>query len=433
MANVAVVGTQWGDEGKGKVVDLYAENADVIVRFQGGNNAGHTLVVKGQQTILHLIPSGILHDHKICVIGNGVVVDPKVLLEEIDLLTKRQIFPAHTSLFVSENAHIIMPYHQRIDLARESRKGGNKIGTTGRGIGPAYEDKMSRVGIRLSDLLDEGIFRDKLDAAIDEKNFYLTKYFGEDPVDKEAIFDEYLTYAKRLRPYAADTSLIVSREIRRGKRILFEGAQGCHLDVDHGTYPFVTSSNTVTGSACSGTGVGPSAINAVVGICKAYTTRVGGGPFVTELSCEIGDHLQQVGREFGATTGRRRRCGWLDMVLVRQAVRVSGITGLALTKLDVLTGLEKIKICVGYHTETGEEWKDSVPSNINVLAKCRPVYEEMEGWTEDISQARTIEELPKNARRYIERLETLADTGLVLVSVGAGRNETIILKNPFSS
>lgn len=433
MANVAVVGTQWGDEGKGKVVDLYAENADVIVRFQGGNNAGHTLVVKGEQTILHLIPSGILHDHKICLIGNGVVVDPPVLLEEVDELTKRQIFPANTKLFVSENAHIIMPYHKRIDLAREAHRGGKKIGTTGRGIGPAYEDKVSRVGIRLSDLLDEEVFREKLDAAIEEKNFYLTKYFGEEPVDKEAVFAEYRVYAERLRPYAADTSLILNREIRRGQRILFEGAQGCHLDVDHGTYPFVTSSNTVTGGACTGAGVGPSAINAVVGICKAYTTRVGGGPFVTELTCGVGDHLQTVGREFGATTGRRRRCGWLDMVLVRHAVRVSGVTGLALTKLDVLTGLEKVKICVGYRMETGEELTESTPSNLKDLVTCEPIYEEMDGWTEDISHARSVDDLPKNVRRYIERLETLADTPLVLVSVGAGRNETIVLKNPFSS
>jgi len=433
MANVAVIGTQWGDEGKGKVVDLYAENADVIVRFQGGNNAGHTLVVKGEQTILHLIPSGILHDHKICAIGNGVVVDPLVLLEEIDQLTQRGIFPANTKLFVSENAHIIMPYHKRIDLARESHRGGNKIGTTGRGIGPTYEDKISRVGIRLSDLLDAAVFREKLDCALDEKNFLLTKYFGEEPVDKEATFDEYQAYAERMRPYAADTSSIVNREIRRGKRVLFEGAQGCHLDVDHGTYPFVTSSNTVAGGACSGAGVGPSAINVVVGICKAYTTRVGGGPFVTELSCEIGEHMQTVGKEFGATTGRRRRCGWLDMVLIRHSVRVSGITGLALTKLDVLTGLDKLKICVGYRLGNGGEFVDSMPSNIHDLAKCQPIYEEMEGWTEDIGQARRIEELPRNARRYLERLETLADTNLVLVSVGAGRNETIIIKNPFSA
>ncbi|MDD5170618.1 MAG: adenylosuccinate synthase [Syntrophales bacterium] len=433
MANVAVVGTQWGDEGKGKVVDLYAENADVIVRFQGGNNAGHTLVVKGEQTILHLIPSGILHDHRICIIGNGVVVDPQVVLHEIDQLTDRGIFPANTKLYISENAHIIMPYHRRIDLAREARRGRKKIGTTGRGIGPTYEDKASRVGIRLSDLFDEAIFREKLERNLEEKNFYLTKYFEEEPVDADAIFDEYRAYAERLKPYAADTSSIIAREIRRGKKILFEGAQGCHLDVDHGTYPYVTSSNTVSGGACCGAGVGPSSINAVVGICKAYTTRVGSGPFVTELSCEIGRHIQSVGKEFGATTGRQRRCGWLDMVLVRHATRVSGITGLALTKMDVLTGLERLKICIGYKTPKGEEFTDALPSNIHVLEKCEPIYEEMEGWTEDISEARNMEELPKNARRYVERLETLADTKMVLVSVGAGRNETIVLKNPFSS
>ena len=433
MANVAIVGTQWGDEGKGKVVDLYAENADVIVRFQGGNNAGHTLVVKGEQTILHLIPSGILHDHKICVIGNGVVVDPRVVLQEIEQLTARGIFPPNTKLFISENAHIIMPYHRRIDLAREARRGGNKIGTTGRGIGPAYEDKISRVGIRLSDLLDEAVFREKLERNLEEKNFYLTQYCKEEPVDADAVFEEYRPYAEGLRPYAADTSLIIAREIRRGKKVLFEGAQGCHLDVDHGTYPYVTSSNTVAGGACSGAGTGPSAINAVVGICKAYTTRVGGGPFITELDCEIGKHFQTVGKEFGATTGRQRRCGWLDMVLVRHAIRVSGISGLALTKLDVLTGLDKLKICIGYRTADGREFMDSVPSNIRVHEQCSPIYEEMEGWTEDISEARNVEELPRNARRYVERLETLSDTKMVLISVGAGRNETIITRNPFSS
>ena len=432
MANVAVIGAQWGDEGKGKVVDLYAEGADVITRFQGGNNAGHTLVVKGVQTVLHIIPSGILHDHKICLIGNGVVVDPQVLLKEIDELDARGTFPEDTSLFVSERAHLIMPYHKRIDMARETRRGGRKIGTTGRGIGPAYEDKVSRVGIRLTDLLYPAVFREKLEAALEEKNFFLTRYFGEDPVDPAAVFDEYSAYAERLRSYAADVSLILNREIRRGKRILFEGAQGCHLDVDHGTYPFVTSSNTVAGGALNGVGVGPSSLHAVVGICKAYTTRVGEGPFVTELSCAIGEHLQNVGREFGATTGRRRRCGWLDMVLVRHAIRVSGITGLALTKLDVLTGLGKIRICTGYRTKDGSDLTLAVPTNLDVLTSCEPVYEDMEGWTEDISQARSVEELPKNARRYIERIETLADTELVLVSVGAGRNETIVLKNPFS-
>jgi len=433
MANVIVVGTQWGDEGKGKVVDLYAENADVITRFQGGNNAGHTLVVKGEQTILHLIPSGILHDQKICVIGNGVVVDPPVLLEEIDALNSRGIFPPNTHLYISEKAHLIMPYHRRLDLAREGKRGGGKIGTTGRGIGPAYEDKVARTGIRVGDLFDSDSFREKLLRNLEEKNFLLTKYFGEEPVDPEAVFSEYQGYGERLKPYAADTSVILHREIRRGRKILFEGAQGCHLDIDHGTYPFVTSSNTVSANAFSGTGVGPSAAFAVVGICKAYTTRVGSGPFVTELSDETGRRIQEVGQEFGATTGRPRRCGWLDMVLVRHAVRVSGITGIALTKLDVLTGIEKIKICVGYATPQGERINFAMPADLQVLANCEPVYEEIDGWKEDISQSRRIEELPKNVRKYLERIETLADVPLVLVSVGAARHETIVLKNPFTT
>jgi len=430
MANVVVVGTQWGDEGKGKVVDLYAGNADVIARFQGGNNAGHTIVVKGEQTILHLIPSGILHDNKICVIGNGVVVDPKVLLQELDRLNSRNILPANTKLFISERAHLIMPYHQRLDIARESHHLGKKIGTTGRGIGPAYEDKIARVGIRVCDLLDEQSFREKLKSNVEEKNFYLTRGFKEKPVDEKAICEEYLAYADRIRPFVADTSLIIEREIRKGKKILFEGAQGCLLDVDHGTFPYVTSSNTVAGNACSGTGVGPSAIDAVAGICKAYTTRVGEGPFVTELTDEIGEHLQKTGQEFGATTGRKRRCGWLDMVLIKQSVRLSGITGLAITKLDVLTGIDNIKICVGYKTPSGE-FTESVPSNLRLLAEAEPIYEEMEGWTENISGARTVEDIPHNARRYVERIEALSGVKLLLISVGPGREETVIIKNPF--
>ena len=431
MANVVVVGTQWGDEGKGKVVDLYAEKADVIARFQGGNNAGHTLVVKGQQTILHLIPSGILHEGKTCMIGNGVVVDPQVLIEELDSLSSRGLLPASTKLFVSDRAHVIMPYHRRIDVARESHHIGKKIGTTGRGIGPAYEDKIARVGIRVCDLLDEEVFREKLDRNVEEKNFYLTKLFGEEPVDGGAIGDEYGAYAERIRPYVADCSLIMKEEIAKGKKILFEGAQGTHLDIDHGTFPYVTSSNTVAGNACCGTGGGPTAVQSVIGICKAYTTRVGEGPFPTELMDETGERLQQVGQEFGATTGRKRRCGWLDMVLIRHAVRVSGITGIALTKLDVLTGIEKLKICTGYRAEDAE-FTESVPANPRLLAKSRPLYEEMEGWTEDIRKARRIEDLPRNTRRYIERLEELSGVGMTLVSVGPDREETIILNNPLA-
>ncbi|MEN6319127.1 MAG: adenylosuccinate synthase [Syntrophaceae bacterium] len=430
MANVAVIGTQWGDEGKGKVVDLYAEDAGVIARFQGGNNAGHTLVVKGEQTILHLVPSGILHDNKICIIGNGVVVNPKVLLEEIDKLKSRGVLPPNTKLYVSEKAHMIMPYHWRLDIARESHGVGKKIGTTGRGIGPAYEDKIARVGIRMCDLLDEEVFREKLAKNIEEKNFYLTKLFHEEPLDRDSIYNEYHMYADRLRSYVADTSLIIKEEMKKGKKILFEGAQGSHLDIDHGTYPYVTSSNTVSSNAGAGTGVGPSAIGAVVGICKAYTTRVGEGPFATEQTGEIGDRLREVGHEYGATTGRKRRCGWLDMVLVRQSVRLSGITGIALTKLDVLTGIEKLNICVAYRTPQGE-FTESIPSNPRILAQCEPVYEELAGWTENIATARKLEDLPTNTRRYVERLEELAGAKLVLVSVGAGREDTVILKNPF--
>jgi adenylosuccinate synthase len=430
MANVVIVGTQWGDEGKGKVVDIYAENADVIARFQGGNNAGHTLVVGGKQTILHLIPSGILHAGKLCIIGNGVVVDPPVLLEEMDTLKNRGLLPDSTRLLVSEKAHIIMPYHRRIDVARESHGVGKKIGTTGRGIGPAYEDKIARVGIRLCDLLDDEVFREKLDRNVEEKNFYLTKLFAEEPLDRNAIYEEYRGYAERLRPYATDCSLVMQRQIDQRKRILFEGAQGTHLDIDHGTFPYVTSSNTVAANACCGTGVGPSSIHSVVGICKAYTTRVGEGPFLTELKDETGAKLQQVGQEFGATTGRKRRCGWLDMVLIRQSVRVSGITGIALTKLDVLTGIEKLKICIGYKTEK-EEFTASVPANLRDLSRCRPIYVEMDGWTEDIRGARRISDLPLDARRYIERIEELSGVSLVLVSVGPDRDETIIINNPF--
>ncbi|OPY15776.1 adenylosuccinate synthase [Syntrophus aciditrophicus] len=432
MANVVVVGTQWGDEGKGKIVDRYAEDAKVIARFQGGNNAGHTLVVKGEQTILHLIPSGILHNHKVCIIGNGVVVDPLVLIQEIESLKGRGLFPPDTRLFVSEKAHVIMPYHRQLDLARETRRSGVKIGTTGRGIGPAYEDKISRVGIRICDLLDETLFREKLALNVEEKNFTLTSLFGEPPVQEQEIFDEYQNYAEKIRSYAADTSLILEREMKLGKPILFEGAQGCHLDIEHGTYPFVTSSSTVAGNASCGTGIGPSSLNEVIGICKAYTTRVGEGPFLTELNDEIGDRLQRVGQEFGATTGRRRRCGWLDMVLVRHAVRVSGITGLAITKLDVLTGLKTLKLCVGY--QSGNDlYPESVPPNPRILQQCQPVYEEMAGWTEDIRGARQMDDLPSNARRYLERLESLTGVPVILVSVGAGREETIVLKNPFSS
>ncbi|HNV56474.1 MAG TPA: adenylosuccinate synthase [Smithellaceae bacterium] len=432
MANVAVVGAQWGDEGKGKIVDLYTLKADVVARFQGGNNAGHTLVVKGRTTILHLIPSGILHDHKICIIGNGVVFDPKVFLQELKELNEGGLFPSSTKLYVSEKTHVIMPYHRSLDQAREARNTGKKIGTTGRGIGPAYEDKVARTGIRVGDLYEPGLLLEKVRHSLEEKNYLFKNFFGVAPLDPQAVADEYLAYAEKIRPYVADTSLILAGEIQKGKKILFEGAQGCHLDVDHGTYPYVTSSNTVSGNAACGSGVGPGAISKVVGICKAYTTRVGEGPFPTELKDAIGDHLQKIGQEFGATTGRKRRCGWLDMVLVRQAVRVSGISTLAITKLDVLTGLPKIKICVGYKT-AGGECREAVPASLKRFSTCEPVYEEFDGWTENIASAQNISELPVNARKYIQRLKELSGAGIALVSVGAGRDETIQLENPFEN
>jgi adenylosuccinate synthase len=432
MANVAVVGTQWGDEGKGKIVDLYTQNADVVARFQGGNNAGHTLVVEGRTTILHLIPSGILHDRKICIIGNGVVFDPLVFLTEIEELTRAGILPSSTKLYVSEKAHVIMPYHRSMDLAREARKSGNKIGTTGRGIGPAYEDKVARTGIRVGDLYEPDLFREKILNSLDEKNFLLKNYFGVEPLDAQAIADEYLAFAEKIQPYVADTSLILDREIKNGKKVLFEGAQGSHLDVDHGTYPYVTSSNTVSGNASCGSGIGPNAVTNVIGICKAYTTRVGEGPFPTELKDDIGNYLQKTGQEFGATTGRKRRCGWLDMVLVRQAIRVSGISALAITKLDVLTGLEKLKICVGYRTETGS-FTESVPASLKEFSSCVPVYEEFDGWKENIARAKTLGDLPVNARNYLHRLGELSGIKLALVSVGAGREETIQMENPFNN
>ncbi len=430
MPNVAVVGTQWGDEGKGKIVDLYTEGAEVIARFQGGNNAGHTLVVKGRKTVLHLIPSGILHDNKICIIGNGVVVDPVVFIQEIEELQKGGLFPPNTKLYISEKAHLIMPYHKRLDVAREASSTGKKIGTTGRGIGPAYEDKVARTGIRVCDLYDETRLLEKLRRSLTEKNFLLTGLYAGEPLTADVIAAEYLGYAQKIKPYIADTSMIIDKAMKSGKKILFEGAQGAHLDVDHGTYPYVTSSNTVAGNAACGSGVGPNAINNVVGICKAYTTRVGEGPFPTELTDEIGIHIQKVGQEFGATTGRPRRCGWLDMVLVRQAVRTSGITALAITKMDVLTGLDIIKICVGYKSDNGE-LTHAVPANIDLLDQYQPVYEELAGWKEDILQARNIADLPANARKYVQRLEELSGARINLVSVGPGREETIILQDPF--
>jgi len=430
MANVVVVGAQWGDEGKGKVVDIYTEHADDVVRYQGGNNAGHTLVVDGEKTILHLIPSGILHEGKRCIIGSGVVLDPEVFIMEITRLKEKGRLKDDSALLVSESVHIIMPYHKRIDLAREAKSGDKKIGTTGRGIGPTYEDKIGRRGIRLMDLLDPEIFARKLREYLEEKNFILEKMFGEEPLTFDEVYKTYSGYADILRKYVANTSLILHKDIEAGKKLLFEGAQGTLLDVDHGTYPFVTSSSTCVGGACTGTGVSPREIHEIIGISKAYVTRVGSGPFPTELLDADGEKLRQAGNEFGSTTGRPRRCGWFDAMVVRFAVRVNGLTGVALTKLDVLNDFDTIKICTGY-THEGKPVED-LPANLAVFEKCQPVYEEMPGWKCDISAARRFEDLPERARQYVHRLEELTGCPIVLVSVGPGRDETMILRNPFA-
>jgi adenylosuccinate synthase len=429
MSNVVVVGTQWGDEGKGKVVDLLASKADMVVRYQGGNNAGHTLVVRGEQTICHLIPSGILHEGKKCLIGNGVVVDPQVLLEEIDTLTGKGVSVSPERLSLSEKAHLIMPYHKAMDHAREAAKGKDKLGTTGRGIGPCYEDKVGRTGIRSIDLFEPALLEEKIKTSLKEKNFYLTRFFNAEPLEFQPIFDQYRSMGEILRPYIGDVSLEIDQAIRSGKKILFEGAQGTHLDIDHGTYPFVTSSNPVSGMVCAGSGVGPDKLHHVIGIVKAYTTRVGAGPFTTELLDETGDYIQKKGSEFGATTGRRRRCGWLDLVMVRDSVRLNGLTSLSITKLDVLTGLDTLKICVGYDFQ-GERI-NARPASLNKLAECTPIYEELPGWQDDISSARELDQLPSQARDYLKRIEDLTEVPLSIISVGPMREQTIVLKDPF--
>lgn len=428
MANIIIVGTQWGDEGKGKIVDLLSAQADVVARFQGGNNAGHTMVVDGEQIISHLVPSGILQG-KLCLIGNGLVVDPEVLLEEIDYLTEKGIDTSADKLLISDRAHLIMPYHKAMDNAREIMKGDKKIGTTGRGIGPAYEDKATRVGIRCADLLETDTLEEKIKAVMKEKNFCLEKYHNAPPVPVEPVIAQYKAYAERLAPRITNVSVVLNDAVRSGKQVLFEGAQGTHLDIDHGTYPFVTSSATVSGNACCGAGIGPRQISHVIGIVKAYTTRVGAGPFPTELEDDTGDYIQKKGAEFGATTGRRRRCGWLDAVLLENAVRLNGLTGMVITKLDVLTGLETLNICTGYDYN-GEILKH-FPTSLNVLGACKPIYETLPGWTDDITGARQWEELPETARQYLKRIEEITETPIDIISVGPDREQTMVLNNPY--
>ena len=428
MSNTVVVGTQWGDEGKGKVVDLLSEYADHVVRFQGGNNAGHTMVVQGKEIISHLVPSGIIQKKK-CFIGNGVVVDPMVLIEEVDYLNENGIDASSNMLKLSDRAHMIMPYHKHIDKAREVKKGKGKIGTTGRGIGPCYEDKATRRGIRFADLLEQDLFEQKVKAILEEKNFYLEKYFNEEPIDPESVIEQFAKIKERLIPYIADVSVLLYEGTRAGRKILFEGAQGTHLDVEHGTYPFVTSSNTVSGNAACGAGLGPNHLNEILGIVKAYTTRVGQGPFPTELFDGTGEKLQKKGNEFGATTGRRRRCGWLDVVMLKNAVRLNSLTGIAITKLDVLDELEEIRICTGYEYK-GEVLKD-FPASIEILNNCTPVYETLSGWNQDTSGARTYDELPEKTKEYLKRIEEITEVSIKLISVGPGREATIIKENLF--
>jgi adenylosuccinate synthase len=421
MPATILVGTQWGDEGKGKATDLLADRMDYVVRYQGGNNAGHTVVAGGRTFKLHLIPSGILYDHIISVIADGVVVDPRVLLQEMDELAALGVDTSR--LLLSTNAHLIMPYHQELDRVTERYLGKQRLGTTKRGIGPAYADKAARIGLRVQDLTDEKIFREKLDAALKEKNAILSKVYNRLPLEAEEIAGDYMGFGERLAPHIADTSSVLHRALREGKRVLLEGAQGTLLDLDHGTYPFVTSSNPVAGGALVGAGLGPKEVQRVIGVTKAYVTRVGSGPFPTEDTGAAGERMQERGHEFGTTTGRRRRCGWFDAVLLRYAARVNGLTEIFLTKLDVLSGLPSVKVCVAYRYE-GEEY-DDLPPHQTIVHKAEPVYEELEGWPEEIGAARSIDELPPAARAYVDRLAELGDVPVRMVSVGASREQTV--------
>ncbi|MDR0434768.1 MAG: adenylosuccinate synthase [Gracilibacteraceae bacterium] len=423
MPAVVLIGAQWGDEGKGKTTDFLAEQSQVIARYQGGNNAGHTIVLGTEVYKLHLAPSGIFYPDKLCVIAGGVVLDPAVLLQELDDLRQRGVSIAN--LRISANAHIIMPYHRLLDELEENERGADKIGTTGRGIGPAYRDKISRSGIRMQDLLEPEALTAKIRSNLAEKNLLLTKIYGRPPLDPEAVSAEYREYGARLAPYVADTALLLNERLNRGERVLFEGAQGVMLDLDHGTYPFVTSSNPVAGGACTGAGVGPMCIDAVVGVIKAYTTRVGAGPFPTELADETGEQLRQRGGEYGATTGRARRCGWLDAVAARYAVRISGISSLTMMKLDVLSGIGPLKICVGYRTADGTVLKD-FPLSARLLSQITPVYEEMRGWDEALDGIKEFDRLPAAARDYVRRAEDLIGARAALLSVGPEREQTIV-------
>ena len=429
MKTVAIVGSQWGDEGKGKVIDYLATQADVVVRGQGGNNAGHTLVVGSKKFALRLIPSGVLNPNTVNVIGNGIVFDPKGFLEEIEMLKKDDIDTSNIK--ISDRAHVVFPYHKELDGLAEEARGENKIGTTKKGIGPCYMDKTERSGIRICDLMDKDIFEKKLRPQVEAKNKIVRNIYGksEDLFDFDTIYNEYLGYAEQIRNYVTDTSVIVYDAIKAGKKVLFEGAQGTLLDLDLGTYPYVTSSHPTSGGFAIGAGVGPNMIKDVVGIVKAYTTRVGEGPFVTELDNEIGERIRVQGNEFGTVTGRSRRCGWFDAVIVRYATRVNGLTSISLMLLDVLTGFDTIKICTAY--KMGDKILTEFPASLEDLAKCEPVYEEFEGWTEDLTAVENYDDLPENAKKYVEKIEELTGVSVDMVSVGPKRTQTIVRKNIF--
>jgi adenylosuccinate synthase len=427
--NVVVIGTQWGDEGKGKIVDWLTDRAQGVVRFQGGHNAGHTLVIGGKKTVLHLIPSGIMRSSVDCFIGNGVVVSPQALVAEMDELEAGGVRGVVARLSISEACPLILPYHAALDLAREAAKGENKIGTTGRGIGPAYEDKVARRAIRLQDLFDEARFAAKLRELLDFHNFVLKNYYQRDEVSYQKTLDETLALAPRLAPLIADVPRALYHANRAGKNLLFEGAQGSLLDIDHGTYPFVTSSNCVSGAAAAGAGIGPMHLHYVLGITKAYSTRVGGGPFPTELIDETGERLRQRGQEFGATTGRPRRTGWFDAAALKRSIQLNGVSGLCITKLDVLDGVESVKICVGYKLEGS--FSEILPVGAEELERCHPVYEDLPGWMESTVGIKSFERLPKNAAAYLKRIEELAGVPVDLVSTGPDREETIVRRHPF--
>ncbi|WP_048601607.1 adenylosuccinate synthase [Rubeoparvulum massiliense] len=427
MSSVVVVGAQWGDEGKGKITDFFAEHAEVVARYSGGNNAGHTIVFGGKKFKLKLIPSGIFYPGKVCVLGNGMVINPQALLEELTYLHENGV--ETSNLRISNRAHVIMPYHLLLDGASEDKVGGQKIGTTRKGIGPAYMDKAARIGIRIADLLEEDVFREKLHRNLIEKNHLLQSVYGLEPLNEEEIVTEYLQYAEKIAHYVMDTSIVLNDALDQGKRVLFEGAQGVMLDIDQGTYPYVTSSNPVAGGVCIGAGVGPTKIHQVIGVAKAYTTRVGDGPFPTELHDEIGNQIREVGKEYGTVTGRPRRIGWFDAVTVRHARRVSGLTGLALNSIDVLTGLKTVKICTAYRYQG--KVIDEYPASLKILAQCEPIYEELPGWEEDITNVHSLDELPEAARHYVERISQVTGIPLTTFSVGPNREQTNLLRPIF--